>query len=215
MKPACWRWAAVNVEARQPLWELSPVSLLYPITAASALAAFHQPVLVHRPVDWSYHRCSVPAPAAAQARKSGSVIACPAWPELYLGCSSHPRHLRLTGDLRRQQRAKLPAGLEIRPAGSPGDADRRPDLAPLQAGGDRLHGAHGTAGIGGAVHVQAVRPSPGGLQARVVDAIEEMLEGTRHVPDVGRGAEQVGVSLQHVDRGRGQGRADDNLDAFD
>ena len=77
MKPACWRWAAVNVAARQPSWELSPVSLLYPITAVSALAAFHQPVLVHRPVDWSYQRCSVPAPAAAQAWKSGSVIACP------------------------------------------------------------------------------------------------------------------------------------------
>jgi hypothetical protein len=26
---------------------------------------------------------------------------------------------------------------------------------------------------------------------------------------------QAGVSLQHVDRGCGQGRADDNLDAFD
>src|SRR5580692_1126018 len=91
MKPACWPWAAANVVARQLSWELSPVSLLYPITAVSALAAFHQPVLIHRPVDWSYHRCSVAAPAAAQTWKSGSVIACPAWPELYLGGSSHLR----------------------------------------------------------------------------------------------------------------------------
>jgi len=77
MKPACWRWAEANVAAMHPSWELSPVSFVYRITAVSALAAFHQPVLVHRPVDWSYHRCSVLAPAAAQARKSGSVSACP------------------------------------------------------------------------------------------------------------------------------------------
>ena len=55
---ACWRWAAANVAWMHPSWEPSPVSLLYRITAISALAAFHQPVLVHWPVDESYHRCS-------------------------------------------------------------------------------------------------------------------------------------------------------------
>jgi hypothetical protein len=46
-------------------WERSPVSLVYPIRAVSALAEFHQPVLRHRPVDGSYHRCSALIAAAA------------------------------------------------------------------------------------------------------------------------------------------------------
>src|ERR1700677_4858593 len=87
MKPACWCWAAANVVARQPSWELSPVSLLYPITAVSALAAFHQPVLVHWPVDGSYHRCRAPAPAVAQAWKSGSATAFPS-PVIYPAISA-------------------------------------------------------------------------------------------------------------------------------
>jgi hypothetical protein len=33
-----------------------PVRCVYPITAVSALAAFDQPVVVHRPVDGWHHR---------------------------------------------------------------------------------------------------------------------------------------------------------------
>ncbi len=42
--------------------------LMYEITAVSALAAFHQPVVLHWPVPGEYHRCSTRIPAAAAAR---------------------------------------------------------------------------------------------------------------------------------------------------
>ena len=51
-----------------PAWLPSPVSLVYLITAVSALALFHQPVPRHRPVAGWYHRCSAVIPALAQVR---------------------------------------------------------------------------------------------------------------------------------------------------
>jgi hypothetical protein len=44
------------------------VTWLYPITAVSALAAFHQPVVFHKPVRGEYQRCSTPIPARAAPR---------------------------------------------------------------------------------------------------------------------------------------------------
>ena len=56
MNRACCRWAAANVVPMTPAWLLSPVSLVYRITAVRALALFHQPVPCHRPVDGRYQR---------------------------------------------------------------------------------------------------------------------------------------------------------------
>lgn len=48
---------------------------------------------------------------------------------------------QLSGHLGGHQRAQFPAGGQVLPAGRPGDADRRADRPPPQAGGDRLHRA--------------------------------------------------------------------------
>jgi hypothetical protein len=65
------------------------------------------------------------------------------------------------------------------------------------------------------MHVKAVGPPPGRLQARVVDAIEEVLEGAGHIADIGGGAEEIAVRLEHIGGRRRQGGPDDHLDALD
>jgi site-specific DNA recombinase len=113
---------------------------------------------------------------------------------------TYPRRRELTtrarprspGDRGREECAQFPAALQVLLARRAFDAYRRPDRPPLQPGGDRFHPAHRPAGVRGAVYVQPVGPPPGRLQARVVDAVEEVLERAGHVPDVGRG--KLGVS---------------------
>ena len=86
---------------------------------------------------------------------------------------------------------------------------------PPQPGRDGLHRPHRAPGVVVAVHVQAIVPALGGFEARVVDPVEEMLERPGHVPDVGRGAQQVAVRAEHVDGGRGQRGPGHDLDALD
>jgi len=62
-------------------------------------------------------------------------------------------------------------------SGRAGNGDRWPHLPLLQAGGDGLHGADRAAGIHAAMHVQAVGPPSGRLQARVVDAVAAVRAG--------------------------------------
>ena len=63
---------------------------VYLITAVSALAEFHQPVVFHSPVRGEYHRCSAPIPARAAARYP----ACGSWlTDLIIGA----RHSQVTG----------------------------------------------------------------------------------------------------------------------
>jgi hypothetical protein len=65
------------------------------------------------------------------------------------------------------------------------------------------------------VDVEAVRSALGGLAARIVDLVEEVLERARHVADVGRGTEHEPVGGQHIGRVRDQRRPDLHLDPFD
>ena len=71
-KPAWVFWAAVKVVAMTPAWLWSPVSLVYLITAVSALALFHQPAPCHWPVAGWYHFWRALIPVLAQLRKSGA-----------------------------------------------------------------------------------------------------------------------------------------------
>jgi hypothetical protein len=52
----------------EPAHPSSWVNFVQSITAVSALAAFHQPVPVHWPVDELYHGCNAVIPAAAKTR---------------------------------------------------------------------------------------------------------------------------------------------------
>ena len=85
----------------------------------------------------------------------------------------------------------------------------------MEGGSNGFDRAHRAGGVHAAVHVQPVGPAAGRLQAGVVDAVEEVLERAGHVADVGRGAEQVAVGLEHVGGRRGQGRPDHHLDVVD
>jgi hypothetical protein len=53
------------------------------------------------------------------------------------------------------------------------------------------------------------------LEARVVDAVKEVLKRAGHVADVGRRAEQVPIPVQDVGRTGRQRRRDHDLDALD
>ncbi len=68
MKSGCWPGAAVNVVRMTSRYRWSPVCRMYLITAVRALAAFHQPVVSHRPVPGWYHCWSAAIPAAARVR---------------------------------------------------------------------------------------------------------------------------------------------------
>ena len=57
---------------------------------------------------------------------------------------------------------------------------------PAQAGGDDLDRAHRADGVARPVDEETKRALGRGLQARVVDLVEEVLQGTGHVSDVGR-----------------------------
>ncbi|SIN58278.1 Uncharacterised protein [Mycobacteroides abscessus subsp. abscessus] len=50
------------------------------------------------------------------------------------------------------------------------------------------------------------------IEARVVDGVEEVLEGAGHVAKIGGGAEQITVGIQHVRDRRGKSRPDHHLD---
>jgi hypothetical protein len=63
--------------------------------------------------------------------------------------------------------------------------------------------------------VDAVGPAGRGLEARVVDGVEEVLESARHVTEVGRGPQQVAVRLEHVDGGGAERRAHLDVDPLD
>src|SRR5207302_893824 len=115
----------------------------------------------------------------------------------------------------RQCRPHLPALLEVPLAGLADHGHRLLGAAPLQPGGDRLHGPHGTGRVVVAVHVQAVGTSGGGVQARIVDLIEEVLEGARDVAQVGGRPEEVAVGVQHVEGRRRQRRSAHHLDILD
>ncbi len=77
---------------------------------------------------------------------------------------------------------------------------------PLQPGHDGVEGPQGAGGVVVGVQVHAEGTPPGGVQARVVDLVEEMLEGAGEVAEVDGASEQVAVRVQYVDGRGGQGR---------
>src|SRR5947209_19448153 len=117
-----------------PSWLWSPVSLVYLITAVSALALFHQPVPCHCPVAGLYHFWSALIPVLAQLRKSGAATRL----------SVVPRALRRAGSwqLGRGRECLLEGGQEpdaVRqgtgsPAGPAGGHDRGPGPGPADRG---------------------------------------------------------------------------------
>src|SRR4051812_45016672 len=86
----------------------------------------------------------------------------------------------------RDGRRELAAGLERVVVRRPDETERGGDLLPAQGAGDRADRPQRARGVVVAVHVDAVRQPDGGLQARVVDGVEEVLEGAGHVADVRR-----------------------------
>jgi hypothetical protein len=62
------------------------------------------------------------------------------------------------------------------------------------------------------VHVKPVRRPGLGVEARVVDLVEEVLERAGHIADVRRRAEHERVRGEHVNSGRGQGGGDHDVD---
>ena len=65
------------------------------------------------------------------------------------------------------------------------------------------------------MNIEGVGATDGGVQARVVDLIDEVLQRSGHVPEVGRRAQHEAVGRQHVDRRGRQCRAHDHLDPLD
>ena len=65
-----------------------------------------------------------------------------------------------------------------------------------------VQGPEGAGGVVVGVQVDAERTAPGGVQARVVDLVEEVLEGAGEIPEVDRASEQVAIGLQHLDGAR-------------
>ena len=100
--------------------------------------------------------------------------------------------------LHRHRGRQLAAGLEIGRPRRAHEAQRRGDLLPAQRAGDPPDGGQCPGGVVVAVHVDAVRQADGRLEARVVDGVEEVLEGAGHVADVRRGAEQDAVGGEQV-----------------
>src|SRR5262249_7241857 len=90
------------------------------------------------------------------------------------------------GEPRGQGGAEVPARLEVGGARRPDDADVIVHLAPTEAGGDRVHRSLGTGRVVAAVDVEPERPALRRLPARVVHLVEEVLEGTGDVTEVGR-----------------------------
>jgi hypothetical protein len=62
------------------------------------------------------------------------------------------------------------------------------------------------------VHVEPVRRPGFGVEARVIDLVEEVLERAGHVADVRRSAEHERVRGEHVGNGRGQRGGGDDVD---
>jgi hypothetical protein len=62
------------------------------------------------------------------------------------------------------------------------------------------------------VHVEPVGRAGPGVEARVVDLVEEVLERAGHVADVRRRAEHERVRGEHVGNGRGQRGGDHDFD---
>src|ERR1700730_599097 len=73
-KSGCALRARRNVVATTRACPRPPMYWSHRITAVNALAAFHQPVLRHRPVDGTYQRCSARTAAAARAWEPGPAM---------------------------------------------------------------------------------------------------------------------------------------------
>lgn len=111
--------------------------------------------------------------------------------------------------------AELTTGTEIGRRRGAGHHHRRLGAAPLQTGGDLVERGQRPGGVVVAVHVGAERSSHSGVEAGVVDDVEEVLEGPREVAQVDGAAEQVRVSLEHVEGARGERRAHHHLHPVD
>ena len=89
---------------------------------------------------------------------------------------------------------------------------RRP---PPQPGGDGVEGPEGARGVGVGVQIDAKRPAFRGVQARVIDLVEEVLQGPGQIAEVDRASEQVSVRGEHLHRSCGQSRPHLQVDALD
>src|SRR5215211_1037373 len=89
-----------------------------------------------------------------------------------------------------EHRAQLAAGVEVVPGRLSHDGDRLRRAPPLESGDDLLDRQQRAGGVLVAVHVDAVGAPGGGVKARVVDEVEEVLERARHVSEVGGRAQE-------------------------
>src|SRR4051812_3671925 len=74
----------------------------------------------------------------------------------------------------RDGRGELPDGLKVVLRRRAGEAERSRDLLPPQRAGDGGDRPERTGGVVAAVHVDAERQADGGVEARVVDGVEEV-----------------------------------------
>ena len=115
-------------------------------------------------------------------------------------------------ELRGDRRSEVPARLQLGPARLAGHHYGLGHLEPAESGGDRREGALGSLGSLIAVEVRAKRPASAAVEQRVVTLVEGVFEATTQVAEVHRGAEQVAVGLQHLDRRDRQSRTPHHLD---
>src|SRR4051812_25730759 len=91
-------------------------------------------------------------------------------------CRAAVREQRRASEADRHGGGEFPAGLQVGRTRRTGEAQRRGDLPPAQRTGDPLDAGERAGGVVVAVHVDAVGQSDGGVEARVVDGVEEVLQ---------------------------------------
>src|SRR4029453_5534611 len=101
---------------------------------------------------------------------------------------------------------ELATGLQVVLPGCADQGEGWGNLLPAQRAGDPLDRRERAGGVVVPVDVDAVGQSDGGVEAGVVDGVEEVLESAGHVADVGRRPEQDAVGGEQVRRTGRQGR---------
>src|SRR5436190_15790851 len=76
-----------------------------------------------------------------------------------------------------ERRSQLPAGVDVRAARLADDRDGVVRGAPVQSRGDDLYRIHGTGGVVVPVNVEAIGTATRRIEARIVDLVEEVLQG--------------------------------------
>ena len=122
------------------------------------------------------------------------------------------RRESLREDAGRHRGGELSRCFEVPWFGRAQHAHRLGGALPAQRAGHLVNRADRSGRVVVAMHHQPEEQAPGRVHARVVDPVEEVLEGPAHVTDVGRSQQEDPGARQHV-RGRGrQGRLKDHLD---